>query len=56
MLECIPHPFESFRLGKEKGLGSLPLATAVLAVYYIISAISDKASGFAFNRFDAEKL
>ena len=54
MLECIPHPFESFRLVKEKGLGSLPLATAVLAVYYIISAISDKASGFAFNRFDAE--
>lgn len=53
MLSAIAHPFESFRLVKEKGMGSVPLALLLLALYYIMSAISDVASGFAFNNFNA---
>lgn len=53
MLSSVFHPFEAFRLVKEKNMGSCILATAVLALFYIVTAISDVASGYAFNRFDA---
>lgn len=49
----IIHPVESFRLVKEKKQGSVIIATIVLAIFYILSAISDTANGFAFNYFDA---
>ena len=34
-------------------MGSVVIATILLALFYIISAISDVASGFAYNSFDA---
>ena len=53
MFSCVFHPFEAFRLVKEKNMGSAILATVLLALFYIVSAVSDVASGYAFNRFDA---
>lgn len=53
MMSSVFHPFESFRRVKENGCGSVLIATVILAVYYILSAISDTASGFAVNYFDA---
>jgi len=53
MLSSVFHPFESFRLVKEKNMGSCILATILLALFYAVTAISDVASGYAFNRFDA---
>lgn len=53
MFSSVFHPFESFRLVKEKNMGSAICATALLALFYIITAVSDVASGYAFNRFDA---
>lgn len=47
------HPFDGARLVKEKQLGSILIATVILALYYILSAVGDTASGFAFNYFDA---
>ena len=52
MTSSIFHPFESFRLVKEKGMGSIIVATAILLIYYIVTALKDTASGFAFNNFD----
>lgn len=49
----VPHPFDGARLVKEKQLGSVIIATVILALYYILSAVGDVASGFAFNYFDA---
>jgi hypothetical protein len=53
MLSSVFHPFESFRLVKEKNMGSPILATVLLALFYVVTAVSDVASGYAFNRFDA---
>lgn len=53
MLGSVAHPVDSFRLVKEKHQGSLPLAFLILAIYYILSAVSDRATGFAYNFFDA---
>ncbi len=53
MFSSIFHPFESFRLVKEKNMGSVVAATVLLALFYIVTAVSDVASGYAFNRFDA---
>ena len=53
MLSCVFHPFESFRLVKEKNMGSAIWATVLLVLFYTVSAVSDVASGYAFNRFDA---
>lgn len=50
--QSIFHPFESFRLVKEKGMGSVIAATVILVLYYIVSALNDTAAGFAFNKFD----
>lgn len=52
MTSSIFHPFESFRLVKEKGMGSVIIATVILLVYYVITALKDTAAGFAFNKFD----
>ena len=53
MTGSIAHTVESFRLVKEKQMGSLPLAFGLLIAYYLISAVSDVAKGFAFNYFNA---
>ncbi|MBO5322250.1 MAG: YIP1 family protein [Clostridia bacterium] len=53
MFSSVFHPFESFRLVKEKNMGSVTCATVLLALFYIVTAVSDVASGYAFNRFDA---
>lgn len=53
MFSSVFHPFESFRLVKEKNIGSVVCATVLLALFYIVTAVSDVASGYAFNRFDA---
>ena len=53
MLSSVFHPFESFRKVRENHCGSVLLATVILVVFYILSAISDTASGFAVNYFDA---
>ena len=52
MTSSVFHPFESFRLVKEKGMGSVLIASVILALYYISSALKDTAAGFAFNKFD----
>ena len=49
------HPFDAFETLKEKKMGSFGIATVVLALFYIVSAVSDVASGFAYNSFDASK-
>ncbi len=53
LLGSVAHPVDSFRLVKEKKQGSLRLAFMVLAIFYILSAVSDTATGFAYNYFDA---
>ncbi len=53
MLSSVFHPFESFRLVKEKNMGSITCATVLLALFYVVTAVGDVASGYAFNRFDA---
>lgn len=52
MFSSVFHPFESFRLVKERGMGSLLIATVLLGLFYIVTAVSDVASGYAFNSFD----
>ena len=46
------HPFESFGKLKEKNMGSVIIATVMLLLFYIVSAVSDFASGFAYNNFN----
>ena len=53
MFSSVFHPFESFRLVKEKNMGSVLCATVLLVLFYAVAAVSDVASGYAFNRFDA---
>lgn len=53
MFSSVFHPFESFRLVKEKNMGSVVCATVLLVLFYITAALSDVISGYAFNRFDA---
>lgn len=53
LFNSISHPAESFQLLKEKQLGSMVIALVLLAVYYLLSAITDRAEGFAFNYFNA---
>ncbi len=53
MFSSVFHPFEAFRLVKEKNMGSPILATVLLILFYLVNAVSDVASGYAFNRFDA---
>lgn len=53
MLSSVFHPFDSFRLVKEKNMGSLTCATVLLALFYLVTAVSDVAAGYAFNQFDA---
>ena len=53
MFKSVFHPFESFGIIKEKSKGSILCATVLLLTYFILSAVSDTASGFTFNYFDA---
>lgn len=53
MLRAVAHPFESFRLVKEKHMGSVTIAAVLLIIYYIVTAIMDVAQGYAFNYFNA---
>ncbi|MBO5020333.1 MAG: YIP1 family protein [Clostridia bacterium] len=53
MFSSVFHPFESFRLVKEKNMGSVVCATVLFVLFYITTALSDVISGYAFNRFDA---
>lgn len=47
------HPFDAFGILKEKRMGSAIIASILLALFYIVSAVSDVASGFAYNNFNA---
>lgn len=49
----VAHPFEAFRLVKERGRGSVGIACVLLAAYYLVAALTDTLEGFAFNTFDA---
>ncbi len=51
--KSIFHPFEAFEALKEKKMGSVVIATVLLVLFYLVSAVSDVASGFAYNSFDA---
>lgn len=51
--KVITKPFDTFETMKEKGMGSIMIATVILALFYIVSALSDVLSGFAYNNFDA---
>ncbi len=53
MTDSVMHPFESFRLVKEKQMGSLFWAAVLLLLYYITTAVLDVSQGFAFNYFNA---
>lgn len=46
------HPFDAFGMLREKKMGSPVIATLLLSMFYIISAVSDVASGFAYNSFN----
>ena len=46
------HPFASFGDVKEKGLGSIIIAAVMLLLFYIVTAVSDVACGYAYNFFD----
>lgn len=52
MTSSVFHPIESFRLVKEKGMGSILISTIILVIFYIVSALKDTTTGFAFNKFD----
>ena len=52
MTSSIAHPFEAFRLVKEKDKGSVLIASVLLAIFYVVTALNDTAAGFAFNKFD----
>ena len=47
------HPFDAFAKLKEKKMGSVIIAVILLLLFYLISAISDVASGFSYNSFNA---
>ncbi len=53
MLGCVAHPVDSFRTIKEKRKGSMPLALCVLVIFYMLSALTETSTGFAYNYFDA---
>lgn len=53
MTESIFHPFRSFGTMKEKKLSSTAIATVILVLFYIVTAISDVSFGFAYNSFNA---
>ncbi len=53
-LSSVAHPVEAFRLLKEKGEGSLIIATVLLILFYVITVLNDTAGGFAFTVFDSE--
>jgi len=46
------HPFESFDLIKNKGMGSVPIAIGFLIVFYISSILCKLNSGFMFGVVD----
>lgn len=48
-LYCMLHPFKGFERMKEDKKGSLPMALALLAVFFVISIVSRQATGFQFN-------
>lgn len=50
--ESVFHPFRSFGAVKEKNMGSSLLATVLLVLFYIVSAVSDVSFGFAYNTFN----
>lgn len=51
--ESVFHPFKSFGTIKEKNMSSPFIATVLLLLFYIVSAVSDVSFGFAYNSFDA---
>lgn len=51
-LSSVAHPAESFRLVKEKHMGSALTATVILALFYVITVLNDTKGGFAFTYFD----
>ncbi len=55
MFDSIPHPIESFRLVKEKQMGSVTLSIVLLVIFYLLSAIQDMGKGFAFNYFNSSE-
>ena len=53
-VQSIAHPVESFRLVKEKNLGSLKISAVLLLLLYVITVLNDTAGGFSFTIFDSE--
>lgn len=51
-LSSVAHPFESFRLVKEKHQGSVILSTVILLALYVVTVLNDTVGGFAFTYFD----
>lgn len=51
--QTVFHPFAAFEKLKEKQMGSVIIATVILIAFYLASAISDVASGFSYNTFNA---
>jgi sugar lactone lactonase YvrE len=52
LLGEIIHPFRSFQDVKYKGLGSVPLAVGMTALFFVSSALSVTCGDFRFTSFD----
>lgn len=52
MTGSVFHPFRSFGAVKEKDMSSPVIATVILILFYVVTAISDVSFGFAYNSFD----
>lgn len=53
-LSSVAHPNESFRLVKEKSMGSLLISTVLLILFYVLTVLSDTNEGFAFSTFNQQ--
>lgn len=52
MLNCLPHPFESFDRVKYKGEGSVLGAFVLIAIFYCTTILKTTAGGFLFTDYD----
>ncbi len=53
-LSGVAHPAESFRLVKEKSMGSAAISAVLLVLFYVMTVLSDTEEGFAFSGFNRQ--
>lgn len=55
-LTAFYHPFDNFNAIKYKNMGSIPIATALLALYYVSSILITLKGGFMFGIVDTSSF